>query len=49
MGAAIYAMHPKAFDARHIYFGSHEIFHVFIMIGTLCHYIMLDRYITRIG
>ena len=49
VGAAIYAMHPKAFDARHIYFGSHEIFHVFIMIGTLCHYIMLDRYITRIG
>lgn len=45
LGAAIYAMHPRKFDARHIYFGSHEIFHVCIMIGTLLHYIMLWNYV----
>ena len=39
----IYALHPKKFDAKHIYFGSHEIFHVFIMLGTLCHYILMSK------
>lgn len=46
IGAGIYACHPKEFDARHIYFGSHEIFHVFIMAGTFCHYIVMFRYLT---
>ena len=41
VGAVIYAMHPRNFDAKHIYFGSHEIFHVFIMLGTFCHYIFM--------
>ena len=40
-GAVIYAMHPVRFDAKHIYFGSHEIFHVFIMLGTLCHFVFM--------
>lgn len=44
-GAVIYALHPKKFDAKHIYFGSHEIFHVFIMLGTFCHFIVMFRYI----
>ena len=44
-GAAIYAAHPKKFDEKHLYFGSHEIFHVMIMLGTLCHYIVLYRWI----
>ncbi len=46
-GAVIYALHPKEFDARHIYFGSHEIFHVLIMLGTLCHYIVMDSFVLR--
>lgn len=45
VGAIIYAMHPKKFDARHIYFGSHEIFHVFIMLGTFCHYMLMYRFL----
>lgn len=45
IGAFIYAMHPKTFDAKHIYFGSHEIFHVFIMLGTFCHYIFMLKYV----
>ena len=44
-GAVIYAMHPKKFDARHIYFGSHEIFHVFIMLGTFCHFMLMYHFI----
>ncbi|MDO4620164.1 MAG: hemolysin III family protein [Lachnospiraceae bacterium] len=48
VGAVIYAMHPKEFDAKHIYFGSHEIFHVLIIIGTFCHYLMILRYIAGI-
>lgn len=45
VGAVIYALHPKAFDEKHIYFGSHEIFHVFIMLGTFCHYELLLHYL----
>ena len=41
LGAVIYAFKLKAFNEKHIYFGSHEIFHVFIMIGTFCHYMLL--------
>ena len=43
-GAVIYALHPKKFDAKHIYFGSHEIFHVLIMLGTFCHYMVMFHY-----
>ena len=45
IGAVIYALHPKAFDEKHIYFGSHEIFHVFIMLGTFCHYELMLHFI----
>lgn len=48
-GAIIYAMHPKKFDARHIYFGSHEIFHIFIMLGTFCHYMLMFRFLAYIA
>ncbi len=41
VGAVIYAIKFKKFDSKHIYFGSHEIFHCFIMAGTLCHYILM--------
>ena len=41
LGAVIYAFKLKSFNEKHIYFGSHEIFHVFIMLGTFCHYMLL--------
>ena len=44
-GALIYASKPRAFDAAHPYFGSHEIFHVFIMAGTFCHYMLMFRFL----
>jgi hemolysin III len=49
VGAIIYAMHPKKFDSRHIYFGSHEIFHVFIMLGTFCHYMLMYRFLALVA
>lgn len=41
LGAVIYAFKLKAFNEKHIYFGSHEIFYIFIMLGTFCHYMLL--------
>lgn len=36
-GAVIYALKLPLFNSRHRYFGSHEIFHLFVMGGTACH------------
>lgn len=49
IGAVIYALHPKKFDAKHVYFGSHEIFHLFIMGGTACHFVLMYQYIAMLG
>ena len=48
-GAVIYAMKLRSFNARHLYFGSHEIFHCFIMAGTFCHYIVMFNYVSMIS
>lgn len=44
-GGIIYALKLSIFNARHKYFGSHEIFHVFVMAGSICHFIFMYRYI----
>ena len=44
-GAVIYALRRPSFDARHPYFGTHEIFHLFIMAGTFCHYVFMYQLI----
>lgn len=41
VGGVIYALKLPLFNARHKYFGSHEIFHLFCMGGSLCHYIVM--------
>ncbi len=45
VGGVIYALKLPLFNARHPGFGSHEIFHLFVMGGSLCHYIMMYQYI----
>lgn len=40
-GGVIYAMKLPFFNARHQYFGSHEIFHLFVMAGSLCHFVVM--------
>lgn len=41
VGGVIYALKLPIFNARHRYFGSHEIFHLFVMGGSLCHYVVM--------
>jgi hemolysin III len=43
IGGVIYAL--KSEKIRIWLFGRHEIFHVFIMLGTLCHFICVFAYI----
>ena len=41
VGGVIYALKLPIFNSRHQNFGSHEIFYLFVMVGSLCHYIMM--------
>lgn len=45
IGGIIYALKLPIFNARHRNFGSHEIFHLFVMGGSFCHYVMLYRFV----
>lgn len=44
-GGIIYALKLPIFNSRHQNFGSHEIFHLFVMGGSLCHYIMMYQFV----
>lgn len=41
IGGVIYALKLSIFNARHQYFGSHEIFHLFVMAGSMCHFVTM--------
>ena len=45
IGGIIYALKLPIFNKRHKYFGSHEIFHLFVMAGSICHFILMYRYL----
>ena len=40
-GGVLYALKLPLFNARHKVFGTHEIFHVFVMAGSACHYVLM--------
>ncbi len=40
-GGIIYALKLPIFNTRHKNFGSHEIFHLFVMGGSACHFIVM--------
>ena len=44
-GGVIYALKLPLFNSKHKYFGSHEIFHLFVMAGSLCHFIFMFCYV----
>lgn len=44
VGGIIYALKLPIFNGKHKYFGSHEIFHIFVMLGSICHFIFMYRY-----
>ncbi|MBH1941879.1 hemolysin III family protein [Mobilitalea sibirica] len=46
IGGVIYALKLPIFNSKHKYFGSHEIFHLFVMGGSLCHFILMYNYIS---
>ncbi len=41
VGGIIYALKLPIFNSKHKKFGSHEIFHLFVMGGSICHFIMM--------
>ena len=45
-GGVIYALKLPIFNARHKYFGSHEIFHLFVMGGSICHFILMYCFVS---
>ena len=44
-GGVIYALKLPLFNRRHRYFGSHEIFHLFVMGGSACHFIVMYAFV----
>lgn len=44
-GGIIYALKLPIFNSRHKNFGSHEIFHLFVMGGSFCHYVMMYQFV----
>lgn len=46
IGGVIYALKLPIFNNLHKNFGSHEIFHLFVMAGSICHFIMMFNYIS---
>ncbi len=45
IGGVIYAMKFPVFRARFPHFGSHELFHLFVMGGSFCHFICMFNYL----
>lgn len=45
IGGIIYALKLPIFNSRHTNFGSHEIFHLFVMGGSACHFVVMYQYI----
>lgn len=48
IGGVIYGLKLPIFDAKHKNFGSHEIFHVFVMLGSLCHFIVMYFFVAAL-
>lgn len=43
IGAVIYGIKPKALQFKSL--GFHEIFHIFIILGSLCHFFAVFKYV----
>lgn len=48
VGGIIYALKLPIFNSKHKNFGSHEIFHLFVMGGSICHFILMYYYVVTI-
>lgn len=45
IGGVIYALKLPIFNSKHKDFGSHEVFHLFVMGGSVCHFIFMYLYV----
>ena len=45
IGGVIYALKLPVFNSKFKFFGSHELFHLFVMGGSICHFIFMYRYV----
>lgn len=45
VGGIIYALKLPIFNNKHKNFGSHEIFHLFVMGGSACHFVLMYAYL----
>ena len=45
IGGLIYALKLPIFNNKHPNFGTHEIFHLFCLGGSICHFIFMYRFI----
>lgn len=45
VGGIIYALKVPLFNKKHKNFGSHEIFHLFVMGGSICHFVMMYAFL----
>ncbi len=45
VGGVVYALKLPIFNSKHKEFGSHEVFHLFVMAGSICHFIFMYSYV----
>jgi hemolysin III len=45
VGGVVYALKLPLFNSRHKNFGSHEIFHLFVLAGSICHFFVMYQYV----
>ena len=45
IGGVIYALKLPIFNLKHKDFGSHEIFHLFVMGGSACHFVVMYAFV----
>ena len=45
VGGVIYALKLPIFNNKHKNFGSHEIFHLFVMGGSACHFVVMYAFL----
>ncbi|MEG0227756.1 MAG: hemolysin III family protein, partial [Lachnospiraceae bacterium] len=45
IGGVIYALKLPIFNSKHKNFGSHEIFHLFVLGGSVCHFVLVYAFI----
>ena len=45
VGGVIYALKLPIFNNRHKNFGSHQIFHLFVMGGSACHFVVMYAFL----